>query len=94
MILRGVAAPVPRSQQPGQPLPTGHLRPVQKRQQWVEAERLLPGGRRAVGIDATAPNSPWRSRSTSMPVTASAPSAIATARSANICPGICSGNPR
>jgi hypothetical protein len=34
-----------------------------------------------------------RSRSTSIPVTASAPSAIATARSANTCPGACRGNP-
>jgi len=39
------------------------------------------------GIGATAPNSASRRRSTSMPVTASAPSAIATAGPASICRG-------
>ena len=55
---------------------------------------MRSSSRHAVGIDATGPNRLSRSRSTSIPLTASAPSAIATARSANTCPGICSGKPR
>jgi hypothetical protein len=55
---------------------------------------IRSSSRHAVGIDATRPNSTSRSRSTSIPVTASAPSAITTARFANTCPGVCSGIPR
>jgi len=50
--------------------------------------------RQVVGIDATDPNSSWRSSRTAIPLIASAPSAIATARSANTLPGSCSGTPR
>ena len=49
---------------------------------------------RVVGIEATGPNNSARSPSTAIPLTASAPSAIATARSQNPRPGECSGTPR
>jgi hypothetical protein len=62
----------------------GDLAPGQRRE-WAWSMRS--SNRHAVGIDATGPNSASRSRSTSIPVTASAPSAIATARSANTLPG-------
>jgi hypothetical protein len=57
------------------------------------ASSIRSSSRHAVGIDATRPNSASRSRSTSIPVTASAPSAIATARSANTCPADAEGTP-
>jgi hypothetical protein len=50
--------------------------------------------RHAVGIDATSPNRSCRSPRTSIPLTASAPSATATARSVNTRPGACNGTPR
>jgi hypothetical protein len=55
---------------------------------------MRSSSRHAVGMLATGPNSASLSRSTSIPVTASAPSAIATARSVNTWPGRCTGNPR
>lgn len=50
--------------------------------------------RHAVGIEATDPNASSRSPRTSMTVTASAPSATATARSVSTRPGACRHGPR
>jgi hypothetical protein len=48
VVGRGVAARVTRPQQPGQRLAPGDLRPIQKRQQRVMPEGLLPGRRRVL----------------------------------------------